>query len=85
MLASLRINTFSDLNDWVQSIANKTETDVSEHQISLIHGEFSDGNIGYMVTLTHISNSVQNMLITDGLASQIIQKVQTKDQANILH
>lgn len=83
MLASLRINTLSDLNTWVKSVAEETKTDVREHKIALIHGEFSDGSIGYMVTLTHASNSIQNMLITDGLATQIIQKSQVK--ANQLH
>ena len=83
MLTSLRINTLSDLNAWVESIAEKTKTDTREHQISLVHGEFSDGSIGYMITLTHRSNGIHDMLITDGLATKIIKKSQVK--TNKLH
>lgn len=83
MRSNSRINTLKDLTNWVESVAEESNTNVNDHQIRLVHGEFSNGSIGYMIQLTHTSQSVEEMLITDGLATQIIKKTSpspTKDQ-----
>lgn len=74
MRPDLRISTMKDLNSWVERVAEESNTKVNEHKIQLVHGEFSDGSLGYMIQLTHTSCSVEEMLITDGLATQIIRK-----------
>ncbi|WP_318441703.1 hypothetical protein [Photobacterium leiognathi] len=78
MRPDLRIGTLQDLKKWVKNVAEESNTNVQEHKIQLVHGEFSDGSIGYMVQLTHTSQSVEEMLITDGLATQIMKKKEAR-------
>ena len=46
MRPNSRINTLKDLTNWVESVAEESNTNVNDHQIRLVHGEFSNGSIG---------------------------------------